>query len=58
VPEDSGPHGPSLITAIIAIALLIAIIGLLSIWGCNRWGNRKQQDNTLMMLTTRASRVA
>ena len=35
-----------LITAIIAIALLIAIIGLLSVWGCNRWGAHNGRQNT------------
>ena len=35
-----------LVTAIIAIALLIAIIGLLSVWGCNRWGAHNGRQNT------------
>jgi len=46
VTQDEGPKGLTLITVIIALALLLAIIVLVSLWGCNQWGSRKGQQNS------------
>jgi len=51
VAQDEDPKGLTLISVFVAIALLLALIVLVSLWGCNRWGSRKNQQNTRLQIS-------